>query len=135
MMLVIRSRGGCGLGRYSGSGILDAVSRQLFSSGFKKAISSGVNSTLAHKVVDAVVNGANSTALQKFGKAVVKGETSAGERAAESIVNNVINSTKKWIVGKKRSSSAAAVADSIIVPQKRKLNNDILLDVSGIVLD
>ena len=56
MMLVIRSRGGCGLGRYSGSGMLDAVGRQLFSSGFKRAISSGVNSALAHKVVDDVAN-------------------------------------------------------------------------------
>ena len=82
--------------------MLDAVGRQLFSSGFNKSISSGVN-------------GATSTS-QKFGKAVVKGATSAGEKAAESIVNNAIDSTKKWIVGKKRS--AAAVADPIIVPQK-----------------
>ena len=88
MMLVIRSRGGCGLGRYSGSGMLDAVGRQLSSSGFKKAISSGVTSTLAHKVADAVMNGANSTALQKFGKAVVKGSTSAWEKAAESIAES-----------------------------------------------
>ena len=76
-----------------------------------------MNSTLAHKVVDAVVDGATSTASQKFGKAVLKGATSGGEKAAESIVNNAIDSTKKWIVGKKRSSSsaaAAAVADPII---------------------
>ena len=58
MMLVIRSRGSCdsGLGRNSGSGMLDAVDRKLFSSGFKRAISSGVNSAIAHKVADAVVN-------------------------------------------------------------------------------
>ena len=59
MMLVIRSRGSCcdnGLGRYSGSGMFDAIGRQLFSSGFRKDIRSGVNSALAHKVVDAVVN-------------------------------------------------------------------------------
>ena len=82
------------------SRMLDAVGRQLFSSGFIRAISGGVNSTLAHKVADAVVNGANSTALQKCGKAVVKGATSAWEKAAESIVNNAIDSTKQWIVGR-----------------------------------
>ena len=115
MMLVIRPRGGgscdSGLGRYSGWGMLDAVGRRLFSSGFKRAISSGVNSALAHKVVDAVVNGATSTS-QKVGKAV------------ESVVNNAIDSTKKLIVGKKRSS----IADPIIVPQKIKLDIDSLID-------
>ena len=80
--------------------MLNAIGRQLFSSGFKKAISSGVNSALAHKVVDAVVNGATSTS-QKVGKAVVKGATSAGKKAVESVVNNAIDSTKKWVVGKK----------------------------------
>ena len=107
--------------------MLDAVSRQLFSSGFKRAISSGVNSVRAHQVVDTVVNGATSTS-QKVGKAVVKGATSAGQKAVESVVNNAINSTKKWIVGKKRS-----LADPIIVPQKRKLDIDSLIDESGIV--
>ena len=86
MMLVIRSRGraSCdsGLGRYSGSGMLDAVGRQLFSSGFKRA----------HKGVDAVVNGATSTS-QKIGKAVVNGATSAGHKEVESVVNNAIDST------------------------------------------
>ena len=74
-----------GLGRYSGSGMLDAIGRQLFSSGFKKAISSGVNSAPAHKVADAVLNGAASTS-QKVGKALVKGATSAGQEAVESVV-------------------------------------------------
>ena len=112
--------------------MLDAVGRKLFSSGFKRAISSGVNSALAHKVADAVVNGATSTS-QKVGKAVVKGATSAGKKAAESVVNNAIDSTKKWIMGKKRSIQS--VADPIIVPQKRKLDIDSLTDGSGIVLD
>ena len=58
--------------------MLDAVGRQLFSSGFKRAISSCVKSALAHKVVDAVVNGTTSTS-QKVRKAVVKGATSAGQ--------------------------------------------------------
>ena len=117
MMLVKRSRGSCdsGLGRYSGSGTLDAVGRKLFSSGFKRAISSGVNSALAHEVADSVVNGAISTS-QKVGKAVGKGETSAGKKAAESVV------TKKWIVGNKRSIHSQA--DPIIVPQKRKFDID-----------
>ena len=87
--------------------MLDAVGRQLFSSGFKKSKSSGVNSTLAHKAADDVVNGANSTALQKFGKAVVKGAMSAGEKAAESIVNNAIDSTKKVGCWKETISSSS----------------------------
>ena len=127
MMLVIRSRGGgscdSGMGRYCGSGMLDAVGRQLFSSEFKRAISIGVNSALARKVVDALLNGATSTS-QKVGKVVGKGATSAGQKAVESVVNNAIDSTKKWIVGKKRS-----LADPIIVPQKRKLDIDSLIDV------
>ena len=98
-MLVIRSRGSCdsGLGRYSVSGMLDNVGRKLFSSGFKRAISSGVTSALAHKFADAVVNGATS-ASQKVAKAVVKGATSAGKKAVESAANNAIYSTKKWIL-------------------------------------
>ena len=47
--------------------MLDAIGRQLFSSGFKRAISSGVNSSLAHKVVDAVVNGATFN-IKRFEK-------------------------------------------------------------------
>ena len=138
-MLVIRSRGSCdsGLERYSGSGMFDAIGRKLFSSGFKKAISSGVNSAITHKFADAVVNGATSTS-QKLGKAVVKGVESAGQKAAESAVNNAIDSTKKWIVGKKRSlppPSPRSVAEPIIVPPKRKLNIDSLINGSGIVLD
>ena len=106
--------------------MLNAIGRQLFSSRFKKAISSDVNSAMAHKVVDAVVNGATSTS-QKVGEAVVKGATSAGQKDVESVV---IDSTKKWIVGKKRS-----LADPSIVPQKRKLDIDSLIDGSSIVLD
>ena len=81
---MIRSRRSCdnGLRRYSGSGMLNAVGRQLFSSGFKKAISSDVHSAIADKGVDAVVNGATSTS-QKVGKAVVNGAKS-WQRAAES---------------------------------------------------
>ena len=51
--------------------MLDVVGRQLFSSVFKKTISNGVNSAIAHKVVDDVVNGATSTS-QKVGKAVMQ---------------------------------------------------------------
>ena len=72
-MLVIRVRGSCAgvLGRYYGSGMFDATGRQLFSSGFKKAISSGMNSAIAHKVADDVVNGATS-ASQKGWKSCCK---------------------------------------------------------------
>ena len=125
MMRVIRSRESCdsGLGRYSRSGMYDAVDRKLFSSGVKRAISSGVNSAIAHKVADVVVNG----------KTVAKGTTSAGKKAVESVVNNAKYSTKKWIVGKKRSIQS--LADPIILPQKGKLNIDSLIDGSSIVLD
>ena len=75
-----------------------------------------------------MVNGATLTS-QEVGKAVVKGATSAGQKAAESGVNN----TRKWIVGRKRSIQS--LADPIIVPQKRKLDIDSSIDGSGIVLD
>ena len=130
MMLVIRSRGSCdiGLGRYSGSGLLDAVGGKLFSRRFKRAISSGVNSATAHTVEDAVVNGATSTS-QKVGKAVVTGTTSVGQKTIENFVNNA----REVDFGKKRS--IPSLADPIIVPQKRKLDIDSLIDGPGIVLD
>ena len=40
--------------------MFDDIGRKLFSNRFKKIISSGVNSALAHNVADAVVNGATS---------------------------------------------------------------------------
>ena len=52
---------------------------------------------------------------------------------AESVVNNAIYSTKKWIVGQKRSIQS--LADPIIVPQKGKLDFDSLIDGSVILLD
>ena len=113
--------------------MLNAIGRQLFSSGFKRAISSGVNSAIAHKVADAVVNGATTTS-QKVGKAVVKGATSAGKKAIGSVVNNAIDYAKKWIVGKKRSIQPS-VAGPTIVSQKRKLDIESLIDGFGIVLD
>ena len=88
-----------------------------------------MNSAIAHKVADAVVNGATPTS-PKVGKAIVKGATLAGQEAVEGVVNNAIDSTKKWIVGKKRS-----LADPIIVPKKGKLDIDSLIDGSGIVHD
>ena len=63
-MLVIKPRGGAhGMGRYGdgaaaaaavGSGILDSISRKMFATGLKKAISTGANSVIAHKISDAV---------------------------------------------------------------------------------
>ena len=102
--------------------MFDAIGRKLFSSGFKTAMSSGVNSAIANKVVDAVVNGATSTP-QKVGKTVVKGTASAGQKAAESAVNNAIDSTKKWFVGRTRSiQPSLSVGEPIIIPPKRKLD-------------
>ena len=110
-----------------------AIGQQLYSSGFKKAKSSGMNSALAHKVADAEVNGTTSTS-RRFGNAVVKGIASARQKAAESVVNSAIDFIKKWIVGKKPSIQPS-VAGPIIVAQKRKLCIDSLIDGSGIVLD
>ena len=59
------------------------------------------------------MDGATSTS-QKVGKAVGKGEMSAGQKAAESVVNHAIDSAKKCILGKK--PSIQSLADPIIVP-------------------
>ena len=78
-MLVIKSRGGeYGMRRYAGSGIFDSITRKMFASGLKKAISTGANSVIAPKVADDVVNGA----------------TSASQKAAEGVVNEAINTVK-----------------------------------------
>jgi hypothetical protein len=138
-MLVIKSRGGdSGMGRYyyyAGSGIFDSITRKMFASGLKKAISTGANSVIAHKVADAVVNGA----------------TSATQKAAESVVNEAVNAVKpivkeslKKLVGRKRSllppvSTTPIVLEEIVttVNKKKKPNIDInsLIDGSGIIFD
>ena len=137
-MLVIKSRGGdSGLQRFNaaGSGIFDSITRKMFASGLKKAISTVANSVIAHKVADAVVNGA----------------TSASQKAAESVVNEAVNtvkpiiknSLKKLIVGQKRSSPAVVPVTTIptlldeSVVKKRKTDIDInsLINGAGIVFD
>ena len=83
-MLVIKPRGGdSGMRRYAaaGSGIFDSISRKMFASGLKKAISSDAKSVIAQKVADAVVNGATSTV----------------QKAAESAVNEAINTVKPYV--------------------------------------
>ena len=59
-MLVVAPRGGDGRRQYwyGGSGIFDAISRKMLSSGLKKGVSTGARSVIAQKVADAVVNGA-----------------------------------------------------------------------------
>ena len=136
-MLIIKPRGGDhGMGRYAavnGSGIFDSISRKMFATGLKKAISTGANSVIAHKISDAVVNGA----------------TSASQKAVESVVNEAVNtvkpivkeSLKKLVVGQKRSSPSVtipAVLEEIATTiKKKKPNIDInsLIDGSGIVFD
>jgi hypothetical protein len=137
-MLIIKSRGGdYGMRRYyAGSGIFDSITRKMFASGLKKAISTGANSVIAHKVADAVVNGA----------------TSATQKAAESVVNEAVNAVKpivkeslKKLVGRKRSllppvSTTPIVLEEIVTTvnnNKKKPNIDInsLIDGSGIIFD
>ena len=134
-MLVIRARGSCDsrLGRYSGSGMFDAIGRKLFSSGFKKAISSGVNSAIAH-ICCRCCGEWKYFNITKGWKSCCKRCSVRREKAAESAVNNAIDSTKKWFVGRKRSIQLS-VDEPIIVPQYRKLEIDSLIDGSGIVLD
>ena len=142
-MLVIKPR--CGdhdMGRYAaaatttGSGIFDSISRKMFATGLKKAISTGANSVIAHKISDAVVNGA----------------TSASQKAVESVVNEAVNTAKpiikeslKKLVGQKRSSSSSSPSVSIPIlleeisttVKKKKPNIDInsWIDGSGNVFD
>ena len=143
-MLVIKPRCGAhGFGRYTaattttdGSGIFDSITRKMFATGLKKAISTGANSVIAHKISDAVVNGA----------------TSASQKAVESAVNEAVNTVKpivkeslKKLVGQKRhhTSSSPSAAIPVVLEEiattikKKKPNIDInsLIDGSGIVFD
>ena len=103
-MLIIKPRGGDhGMGRYTaaqGSGIFDSISRKMFATGLTKAINTGANSVIAHKISDAVVNGA----------------TSASQKAVESVVNEAVNTVKpivkeslKKLVGQKRPSPSVSI--------------------------
>ena len=132
-MLVIKSRGGDhGMGRYTGSGIFDSITRKMFASGLKKAISAGAKSVIAHKISDAVVNGA----------------TTASQKAAESVVTEAVNAVKpivkeslKKLVGQKRPSPSVSIPiileEIVTTEKKKKPNIDInsLIDGSGIVFD
>ena len=118
-MLVIKPRGGGGgMRRYAGSGIFDSISRKMFASGLKKAISTGAKSVIAQKVADAVVNGATSTV----------------QKAAEGVVNEAINTVKPYVkklVGQKRSPIPLETVKS----EKPKIDINSLIDGSGIVFD
>ena len=135
-MLIIKPRGGDhGMGRYAavnGSGIFDSISRKMFATGLKKAISAGANSVIAHKISDAVVNGA----------------TSASQKAVESVVNEAVNTVKpivkeslKKLAGQKRQSPSVTIPvvleEIATTIKKKKPNIDInsLIDGSGIVFD
>ena len=135
-MLIIKPRGGDhGMGRHAaadGSGIFDSISRKMFATGLKKAISTGAKSVIAHKISDAVVNGA----------------TSASQKAVENIMNEAVNTVKpvlkeslKKLVGRKRpapSVSIPIVLEEIATTiKKNKPNIDInsLIDGSVIVFD
>lgn len=143
-MLII-PRGGSGCGRryryYRGSGIFGTIARQLFSSGIKKAISSGARSAVAHKVADVVVNGATSASKQ-VANAIVREAASAAGKASASAVNTAINSVVNKIKGKKRPAPPAVTLIEqpyITVPppvkRQRRVNIDSVIDGSGIVFD
>ena len=133
-MLLIQ-RNGCGGGGvlfhggmrryYRGSGMIEDIGRKLFSSGIKKALSSGTTSAIAHKVVDAVVNGAASETSKEVVNAIAKEVISAaGKASANAVFDSIANK-------KKRSADTYTA-----VPLKRKKNDiDSLIDGSGIVYD
>ena len=93
-MLIIHrrgsSRGGMGMYYYHGSGMFGEIGRKLFS----KAISSGTNSAIAHKVTDAVVNGATSSTSKKVADAIIKEVVSAAGKASVNAVNTAIDCSK-----------------------------------------
>ena len=134
-MLVILRRGGCrsgGLGRYyQGSGMFDEIARTLFSSGIKKAISSGTSSAIAHKVVDAVVNGATSTS-KRLADAIIKEAVSTAGKVSTNAVNTVIDSLANKV--KKRPVQQPEAFAPPPPPLKRN-KIDSLFDGSGIVYD
>ena len=132
-MLIIHRRDGCcgGMGRYHGSGMVDKIARTLFSSGIKKAISSGTSSAIAHKVADAVVNGATSTS-KKVADAIVKKTVSA---AVNTAIDSLVNKVKKK---KRPHHQHMPEAWSIAVPsplKRKKIDIDSVIDGSGIVYD
>ena len=141
-MLVIHRRGSCrgsGLGRYyRGSGMFDEIAQTLFSSGIRKAISSGTSSAIAHKVADAVVDGATSTS-KRLADAIIKEAVSAAGKASTNAVNNVIDSVVNKVKKNKRAYPAQqshSEAYSVATPLKRnKVDIDSLIDGSGIVYD
>ena len=146
-MLVIHRRGSCcgGMGRYyHGSGMFGEMGRKLFSSGIKKAISSGPSSAIAHKVADAVVNGATSSSAKKVADAIIKEGVSAVGKASANILNTAIDSVVNKVKKKKRPHPVVqqhhSEAYSIAVPsspplKRKKIDIDSLIDGSGIVYD
>ena len=133
-MLIIKPRGGdSGMRRYyHGSGIFDTISRKTFASGLKKAISNDAKSVILQKVADAVVTEA----------------ISATQKAAETAVNETINTVKPYVketvkkfVGQKRPSPlvltppVAALQTSIVKNKRPQIDMNSLIDGSGIVFD
>ena len=65
MRVIIRNRQGkaaAGLGRYTGSAILESICRNLLSSGVKKLIKATVNDNLPQNVANVIVDGTRSLA-------------------------------------------------------------------------
>ena len=65
MRVIIRNRQGkaaAGLGRYTGSAILESIGRNLLSSGVKKLIKATVNDNLPQNVANVIVDGTRSLA-------------------------------------------------------------------------
>ena len=78
MRVIIRNREGraaAGLGRYTGSAILETIGRKLLSSGLRKIIKATVNDNLPQNVVNVIVDGSRSLAElenESSGKEAIK---------------------------------------------------------------
>ena len=112
--------------------MFDEIARTLFSSGIKKAISSGTSSAIAHKVVDAVVNGATSTS-KRLADAIIKEAVSTAGKVSTNAVNAVIDSVVNKV--KKRPYPVQQPHSEATPLKRNKIDIDSLIDGSGIVYD
>ena len=126
-MIVVKSKYHARKYCYGGSGIFDAI--------LKNVINKTTSSAIAQKVVNAatkdglknVINkAANSAVAHKVADAVVNGATSATQKAVENTVTDLLS---------KRKASTTADGGSIKKKLKVDISNLINKSGSGIVLD
>ena len=127
-MIVVKSKYHARKYCYGGSGIFDAI--------LKNVINKTTSSAIAQKVVNAATKGglknvinktANSAVAQKVADAVVSGATSATQKAVENTVTDLLS--------KRKSPTTAEKGGSVKKKLKVDISNLINNSGSGIVLD